>query len=130
MYFGALTALNENVLTENDLREGKVLLPVGLEDDRHDPELKMDDDQEDRTIQMDAITKGIPAGGKKSSRLLLKSVAGASSGAMVSVLLAAGMDPRDSADFASTMTVNRFWDFPGFGGAIKGDLFEEIMVNC
>lgn len=107
VYFGALTAFHEAV----EVGENQMLLPVGL-DAR--PSEDGDDGNSDGEIK---------------TELLLKSVAGASSGAMAAVLLSAGLNPRESADFASTMTVDKFWDFPGFGGIIKGDLFEEIMVD-
>jgi len=100
VYFGALTAFHE----EMELEKDRTLLPVDL----------------------DANTRVTHESGPE---VLLRSVSGASSGAMAAVLLAAGLNPRESADFASTMTVDKFWDFPGFGGAIKGDLFEEIMVD-
>jgi hypothetical protein len=67
--------------------------------------------------------------GNKVAKPLLKSVAGASAGAMASVLLAAGLNPRGNLEFASSLTINHFWDFPGYGGIIKGELLEEIMVE-
>ena len=103
VYFGALTAFYEAV----EVEEGKILLPVGLAADGDNSDEKSEDAPE----------------------VLLRSVAGASAGAMAAVLLAAGLNPRESADFASSMTVDKFWDFPGFGGTIKGDLFEKIMVG-
>ena len=112
VYFGALTAFHEDVLTMQDVEEGKLLLPVGM-DGTANKNVDFDEERE---------------GESKSPDLLLKSVAGASAGAMAAVLLASGLDPRESAEFASTMTVDRFWDFPGFGGALKGGLFEELMV--
>ena len=61
--------------------------------------------------------------------MTIKSVAGASAGAMAAVMLSVGLDPRDSAEFASSMTVSSFWDPPGVGGLLKGDLFQDIMVD-
>lgn len=110
-YFGVLTAFHEHVLTEEELNQGKILLPVG-HGDRKDGEREGEGEHQ-----------------RSKSEPLLKSVAGASAGAMAAVLLAAGLNPRESADFASEMTVHRFWDFPGFGGVLKGRLFETIMVN-
>jgi len=56
-------------------------------------------------------------------------VAGASSGAMAAVLLASGLNPRESAEFASTMTLSNFADPVGIGSILRGDLFEEIMAD-
>lgn len=98
VYFGALTAFHENVLSDREKLDGKLLLPVGLHN-------------------------------SKGKEVLLKSTAGASAGAMAAVLLASGMNPREAADFASSMTLDKFADFPGVGGIFKGDLFEQIMVD-
>ncbi|KAL7548845.1 hypothetical protein ACHAWF_012110, partial [Thalassiosira exigua] len=57
----------------------------------------------------------------------LKSVAGASAGAMAAVLLAAGVQPRKAAEFASSITWGMVADPPGWGGYVKGDNFEECM---
>jgi len=57
----------------------------------------------------------------------LKSVAGASAGAMAAVMLAAGIQPRDAAKFASTFTWSQISDPPGWGGYAKGNNFEECM---
>jgi len=105
VYFGALTAFQESVLSEEDMKRGKRLLPINISGDNWE---------------------GFR---QEQSDPLLKSVAGASAGAMAAVLLASGIDPRDSAEFASTMTLDKFADFPGLGGAFKGDLFENIMVQ-
>ena len=61
--------------------------------------------------------------------MTIKSVAGASAGAMAAVMLSAGLDPRESAEFASTMSLTNFWDPPGFGGLLKGDMFQRIMME-
>lgn len=98
VYFGALTAFHENVLSEREKQNGKLLLPVGLQNSH-------------------------------GKNVLLKSTAGASAGAMAAVLLSSGMDPRNAADFASSMTLDKFADFPGIAGVFKGDLFEQIMVD-
>ena len=47
---------------------------------------------------------------------------------MAAVLIASGLNPRDSAEFASSMTFDKFADPPGYGGVLKGNIFEEIMV--
>ncbi|KAL3801503.1 hypothetical protein HJC23_000941 [Cyclotella cryptica] len=57
----------------------------------------------------------------------LKSVAGASAGAMAAVMLAAGIQPRKAAEFACTFNWSMVADPPGFGGFVKGDKFEEFM---
>jgi len=57
----------------------------------------------------------------------MRSVTGASAGAMTAVLLATGIPPREAAEFCGTMTVDQFADFPGFGGVFRGDKFERIM---
>lgn len=108
MYFGALTAFRENVLHNSAINEGKFLLPVDIS------KVQQINEEIDGNIPIEP---------------LLKSVAGASAGAMAAVLLASGLDPRESAEFASSMTIDKFWDFPGFGGMIKGNLFEEIMIS-
>lgn len=124
VYFGALTALSEHVLTESDKREGgKILLPI-VSDGSH---CRMK-----RTPCMDYCLPDDGNATTPTTRIeppLLKSVAGASAGAMAAVLLAAGLNPRDSADFASGLSVDKFWDFPGLGGILKGQLFEDIMVQ-
>lgn len=102
VYFGALTAFHENVLTVEDQQRGVQLLPV----------------QKSNTTTPHGTTQ-----------VLLKSVAGASAGAMAAVLLSSGMNPREAADFASSMTLGKFADFPGLGGIFRGKLFEKIMVD-
>jgi len=160
VYFGALTAFHEHVLTEEEVSKGKILFPVDLKKHKLQfeastlvettvaivAERKFDADvmgterfvdiDEDDAIHNNnaegtatataAVTNGQAT---KMPEPLLKSVAGASAGAMAAVLLAAGLNPRESAEFAGSMTVDKFWDFPGLGGLIKGNLFEEIMVR-
>jgi len=109
VYFGALAAFNEYVLTEEEIKKGKVLLPINT--------------------KKEIISEPPFHILRTRSGPLLKSISGASAGAMAAVLLAAGIDPKESAKFASTMTLGKFWDFPGVGGMIKGDLFEEIIVR-
>jgi len=57
----------------------------------------------------------------------IKSVAGASAGAMAAVILAAGIEPHKVADLGKSMTLQKFADPPGLGGAFKGNKFEAIM---
>ena len=57
----------------------------------------------------------------------MKSVAGASAGAMAAVILAAGIDPHKVADLGRNMKLENFADPPGIGGLFKGNKFEEIM---
>ena len=156
VYFGALTAFHEHVLTEEEVRQGKILLPVDMKKKKLQfeesitvestfvVERKFDSDvmgteavadiDEDDAINNnndaeETATTGATAQTSKIQEPLLKSVAGASAGAMAAVLLAAGLDPRESAEFAASMTVDKFWDFPGLGGIIKGNMFEDIMVS-
>jgi len=57
----------------------------------------------------------------------LKSVSGASAGAMTAVMLAAGIQPRNAAEFASSFTWGMVSDPPGMGGYVKGNNFEKCM---
>lgn len=107
-YFGALAAFHDNVLSKEEKEKGRMLLPIGL--------------KKRENWRRHRYRHGEP-------QILLKSVAGASAGAMAAVLLASGSDPRESAEFASSITLENFNDFPGIGGILKGDLFEAIMVN-
>lgn len=158
IYFGALTAFHEHVLTEEEVSQGKILFPVGMKNKKLQfeesitvestfvVERKFDSDvmgteavadiDEDDAINNNndaertaTTTTGATARTNRMQEPLLKSVAGASAGAMAAMLLAAGLDPRESAEFASSMTVDKFWDFPGLGGIIKGNMFEDIMVR-
>jgi hypothetical protein len=119
VYFGALTALSEHVLTEKDKEEGRILLPHNNVCPGNHDDVTMWN-HTDHVMDSFRMTTKPP---------LLKSVAGASAGAMAAVLLAAGLNPRDSAEFAAGLSVDKFWDFPGFGGILKGELFEEIMIE-
>lgn len=58
---------------------------------------------------------------------IVKSVAGASAGAMAAIMLAAGVSPLVAAEFCTTITLDRFADFPGLLSVFRGDRFEEIM---
>jgi len=97
-YYGALTAIHELALSENDKKDGKYILPVH---------------------PLSSL----------ATKPLLKSVAGASSGAMAAILIAAGLNPRVMSEVASSMTLGRFADPPGVMGLLKGNLFEKIMVD-
>ncbi|CAJ1934419.1 unnamed protein product [Cylindrotheca closterium] len=59
----------------------------------------------------------------------IKSVAGASAGAMAAILLASGIPPKVAADFCSTISLGDFADPPGLLTVFRGDKFEEIMHN-
>ncbi|KAL3938208.1 MAG: hypothetical protein SGBAC_006831 [Bacillariaceae sp.] len=59
----------------------------------------------------------------------IKSVAGASAGAMAAVLIASGISPKVAAEFCSTISLGDFADPPGLLTAFRGDKFEEIMHN-
>lgn len=104
-YFGALTTLHESVLLPHEREEGKVILPV------RGPTTATDREE------------------TQEQEPLLKSVAGASAGAIAAVLIASGLNPRESAEFASSMTYENFADPPGFGGMLKGNMFEGILVS-
>lgn len=123
VYFGVLTAFQEHVLTDYDKKQGKILLPSSskvIASGKYCSTMDYDKLENSSTLAMENTCIMEP---------LLKSVAGASAGAMAAVLLAAGLDPRENAKFATTMTLDKFWDFPGYGGVIKGDLFEKIMIQ-
>lgn len=57
----------------------------------------------------------------------LHSVSGASAGAMAAVMLAAGIQPREAAEFVSKFTWRMIADPPGFCAFVKGNIFEETM---
>ena len=98
-YFGALTALNEELLQDED--EGKVVLPTKANLSRYPHDAP--------------------------PNVLLKSVAGASAGAMAAVFLSSGADPRDAANTCLDLTFGEVADYGGFGAALKGHRFEAIM---
>ena len=103
VYFGVLTAFHESVLLPDEIKDGKVILPI--------------------------CGSTVTSCRDKVQETLLKSVAGASAGAMAAVLIASGLNPRDSAEFASSVTFDKFADPPGYGGVLKGNIFEELMVK-
>ena len=57
----------------------------------------------------------------------LRSVAGASAGAMAAILIAAGIHPRDAMNFCANITVNQYADFPGLLALFRGNLFEQLL---
>lgn len=67
--------------------------------------------------------------GGDSTSIGLRSVAGASAGAMAATLLACGIDPTAAAEFTSKFTWNMVADPFGIGGYIKGNKFEKAMVD-
>lgn len=67
--------------------------------------------------------------GDECTSLGLRSVAGASAGAMAATLLASGIDPTVAAEFTSKFTWGMVSDPPGIGGYVKGNRFEEAMVD-
>ena len=67
--------------------------------------------------------------GEENACLGLRSVSGASAGAMAATLLASGIDPTVAAEFTSKFTWGMVSDPPGIGGYVKGNRFEEAMVD-
>jgi Patatin-like phospholipase len=59
--------------------------------------------------------------------LPVRSLAGASAGAMAAILMGAGISPQVAADFCAEMTLSHFADFPGFGAVFRGHKFERLM---
>eukprot|EP00956_Cyclotella_meneghiniana_P045631 scaffold377712_cov76-Cyclotella_meneghiniana.AAC.1 len=57
----------------------------------------------------------------------LKSVSGASAGAMAAVMLASGIQPRVAAEYVSKFSWGMVADPPGLFGLVKGNKFEEFM---
>jgi predicted acylesterase/phospholipase RssA len=60
-------------------------------------------------------------------QLLIRSVVGASAGAMVAMLLAANIAPIHDMTFVSNITLDQYSDFPGWGALLRGDLLETLM---
>jgi len=79
------------------------------------------------TSSYSTTTSTTPETTTTSSCCGLKSVSGASAGAMAAVMLAAGIQPRLAAKFASTFTWKMIADPPGWGGYVRGNNFEEVM---
>jgi hypothetical protein len=107
-YFGALAGIEEGLFLPNTLED---TILVGRHDNNH--------------------TMILPPPSTNTSLLLerqiLKSVSGASAGAMAAILLAAGISPMVAANFCTTIQLKDFVDFPGLLSVFKGDKFEEIM---
>jgi hypothetical protein len=59
----------------------------------------------------------------------IRSVVGASAGAMVAILLAANIAPIHAMTFVSNITLDQYSDFPGWGALLRGDLFEALCIN-
>lgn len=59
----------------------------------------------------------------------IHAVAGASSGAIAAILIAAGIKPRRAADMCAGMTLGKFADFPAVGALFRGNKFEQIMFD-
>lgn len=57
----------------------------------------------------------------------MKSVVGCSAGAMVAVLIAAGISPRLAANFVTSLTLQDFADPPGVFAIFRGIKFEQLM---
>ena len=65
--------------------------------------------------------------GPGGARVLLRSVAGASAGAMAAVFLAAGADPWETAQRCTELAMGEVADFPALGAVMVGDQFERIL---
>lgn len=59
----------------------------------------------------------------------IRSVVGASAGAMAAIMLGAGVSPLRAAEFCTTVTLSHVNDFPGLFSVFRGNKFEEIMVD-
>lgn len=58
----------------------------------------------------------------------VKSVAGASAGAMAAILLSAGVSPKEAADFCSqNVTLSKFADFPAIFALFRGNSFQATI---
>jgi len=124
-YFGALTALNEGI--------------------RWTTTKKIEADDQDETKEEPQMVAVLPTrsnldrlgssgfGGEdqppNANSIRLKSVAGASAGAMAAVFLAAGADPRDAAESCLSLTFSEVADYGGVGAALRGHRFEAIMKD-
>jgi hypothetical protein len=62
-------------------------------------------------------------------QLPIRSVVGASAGAMVAILLAANIARIHAMTFVSNITLDQYSDFPGWGALFRGDLFETLMYQ-
>jgi hypothetical protein len=61
--------------------------------------------------------------------LPIRSVVGASAGAMAAILIAAGIAPHEAMNFCSNITVDQYADFPGVLSLFRGNRFEELLQN-
>lgn len=58
----------------------------------------------------------------------VKSIAGASAGAMAAILISAGVSPREAANFCSqNVTLSKFADFPAVLALFRGNSFQATM---
>ena len=64
-----------------------------------------------------------------SRPLPIRSVVGASAGAMAAILIAAGITPREAMHFCANITVNQYADFPGLLSLFRGNLFEQLLYD-
>jgi len=83
-------------------------------------------------IPFDEDLKLLPSYKKDPSEhpKLLKALAGASAGAIVASFIAAGISPRNAADYACQFDLHSFADPPGFLGLFRGKEFENILQDC
>jgi hypothetical protein len=58
----------------------------------------------------------------------IRSVVGASAGAMVAILLAANIAPIHAMTFVSNITLDQYSDFPGWGALFRGDLVAPSTI--
>ena len=85
-----------------------------------------------RVIDMDGNADGAefsPATSLLIEHDILRGVSGASAGAMAAVALAAGISPHRGGEFVSRIKLADFADPGGFGGIMKGNRFETLMVE-
>ncbi|CAM9486927.1 unnamed protein product [Phaeothamnion confervicola] len=57
-------------------------------------------------------------------------VAGASAGALIGGMLAAGVSCEQMQKVVLGFRRHDFWDFPGFGGILRGRLFQSLIEGC
>jgi len=130
-YFGALTALNEDVLPLPAMSMPSSMTSSYSEEN----EQEEGKDEEESNVKVVLPTRKNLSNNKgngkseKKPNVLLKSVAGASAGAMAAVFLSAGADPRDAADLCINLKLRDVADLGGVGAAMKGHLFESIMKD-
>jgi NTE family protein len=57
-------------------------------------------------------------------------VSGASAGALIGGLYAAGLTPTEMAEKVLAYQRSDFWDAPGMGGILKGRAFEQLLRDA